>query len=684
MTVELIPSLGLGLIMAAYWIYVGVMVIRIGGRTHRLQHMVVPAQKLERLMLLVWLPLVWAWINLPICTVLPPWIRFNSFAAPAFLFDNTALTIVRFIAFGVALACLAASIYCWRFMGNNWRMAIDPGAERTLMQEGPFARVRHPIYSLSILLMLCSIVILPTIHMLIVAVVHISLLLLKARNEEAFLHDRFGPQYEEYCRRTGRFLPRLSPDRSPAPGAGGSPSRDAGKPVTVKLNHFQRAMLLWEQRHPYNALHAVQLRGASDPATLKVAIRTACQAAGIRDALVNEQAGLCTYLTSITVDLTELPQAAQVDEVIRQAAAPGMNARFSKGSHHPIRWYVANLNGDAGHAIVAVYHHVFADAAGIEALLARVLRNYLNDETPAPVTAITLEAPAADPDTRRPFLRYGFFRSYAQTIAMCWRVFWSRRPHVESAGDDRTDMVVRAAPEDLLVRLQRRCTKFEIGVNDQFLAALATTLASHLTPSANRVWRPRIVLGTVLSRRGKWSPEMAESFGVCISDVLLFIDNPEDAIDVVARRIAAQTKAFKADPRKADAISDMRLFLAKLSWPFLQNSRQSYRRCFPVCGGVSTVMVNKDRFGAAAEKIVRYVRACPPGPVMPIVLAPTIYGNRIEFTLVHRLSCMTTAEAHRFLDAAIMALDQFAAVERSAPVELAGKPERLEKVPSLT
>ena len=42
------------------------------------------------------------------------------------------------------------------------------------------------------------------------AVVHIGLMLTKARNEERFLVGRHGPAYQRYMQRTGRFVPRLA------------------------------------------------------------------------------------------------------------------------------------------------------------------------------------------------------------------------------------------------------------------------------------------------------------------------------------------------------------------------------------------------------------------------------------------------------------------------------------------
>ena len=47
--------------------------------------------------------------------------------------------------------------------------------------------------------------------MLVVALVHVTLMIVKARNEERFLAAQHGKVYTDYMARTGRFLPRLHP-----------------------------------------------------------------------------------------------------------------------------------------------------------------------------------------------------------------------------------------------------------------------------------------------------------------------------------------------------------------------------------------------------------------------------------------------------------------------------------------
>ena len=59
--------------------------------------------------------------------------------------------------------------------------------------------------------MICTAVVLPTAPMIAIAVVHVTLMHVKARNEEAHLASVHGAAYAQYAARTGRFVPRLTP-----------------------------------------------------------------------------------------------------------------------------------------------------------------------------------------------------------------------------------------------------------------------------------------------------------------------------------------------------------------------------------------------------------------------------------------------------------------------------------------
>ena len=155
-------------------------------------------------MWLVWIPLVAAWMALPYLAATRtdgPW------AVPAIARAEPALLTLRWIAAFGRVACLIATIRCWSKMGRQWKMSVTPGEQTVLITDGPFERVRHPIYGYSILLMLCSLVVVATPPMLVIAILHVTLMILKARNEEQHLHRQHGEAYARYIARTGRFFP---------------------------------------------------------------------------------------------------------------------------------------------------------------------------------------------------------------------------------------------------------------------------------------------------------------------------------------------------------------------------------------------------------------------------------------------------------------------------------------------
>lgn len=187
-----------------YWTCVGVLAVRVRRRTRKLAG-IVPSQPLEQVMWLVWVPLVTAWMALPFLAATrtaAPW------ALPTFAHEMPYLAL-RWIGAGFGLVCLALSIECWRRMGKNWRMAVAPDQKTELVTTGLYRYVRHPIYAVSILLMLCTVVVIPTGPVIVMAAIHITMMIMKARNEERFLLGVHGAAYAQYCRRAGRFLPRL-------------------------------------------------------------------------------------------------------------------------------------------------------------------------------------------------------------------------------------------------------------------------------------------------------------------------------------------------------------------------------------------------------------------------------------------------------------------------------------------
>ena len=203
-----LPLLIVAVAVSAYWLGVGRMVVRV---RHKTRHGVglVPQQRRERLMWLVWVPLVVAWIALP-------WIAQNRAEAPWAepVEPGPLFATVRWVAALGAVAALLLTWRCYGRMGEHWRMDVAVNTRSELITDGPFLRIRHPIYAYQALLMICSAVVLPTWPMIALALIHVALVVAKARNEERYLLATHGDAYARYVARTGRFLPRFGAPRS--------------------------------------------------------------------------------------------------------------------------------------------------------------------------------------------------------------------------------------------------------------------------------------------------------------------------------------------------------------------------------------------------------------------------------------------------------------------------------------
>ncbi|MCC6608280.1 MAG: isoprenylcysteine carboxylmethyltransferase family protein [Burkholderiales bacterium] len=204
-----IPGIVLAATVSTYWLGVGVMIHRVR-RQARTREVVVPEDRFERHMWVLWVPLIVAWNVLPYLALAR---SHPLLAVPEFARGDSAYAAVRWLAAGCGVACLALTIDCWARMGSNWRMGVSLDRKTDLVTQGLFAHVRHPIYALSILLMLCSVAIVATLPMLAVGAVHVGLMNVKARNEERHLVRTHGDAYRAYLASTGRFVPRPGAQR---------------------------------------------------------------------------------------------------------------------------------------------------------------------------------------------------------------------------------------------------------------------------------------------------------------------------------------------------------------------------------------------------------------------------------------------------------------------------------------
>ena len=111
----------------------------------------------------------------------------------------------------VALLMTATTgLFFWasRTMGRNWSIVARTRDDHHLVETGPFAFVRHPIYvALFLLMVAMAIAYGHTSHLVIGIPLFAIGSWLRIGEEERLLHALFGGAYEAYARRVKRFVP---------------------------------------------------------------------------------------------------------------------------------------------------------------------------------------------------------------------------------------------------------------------------------------------------------------------------------------------------------------------------------------------------------------------------------------------------------------------------------------------
>lgn len=112
---------------------------------------------------------------------------------------------------GVLLTLSSVPLLRWihRTLDRQYSPCLQIKESHSLITDGPYARVRHPMYTA--LNMFSFGVSLVTANILIVgfAILLIIPFTFVVRKEEQMLLDTFGEDYTEYMQRTGRFFPRI-------------------------------------------------------------------------------------------------------------------------------------------------------------------------------------------------------------------------------------------------------------------------------------------------------------------------------------------------------------------------------------------------------------------------------------------------------------------------------------------
>ncbi|OGS47994.1 MAG: hypothetical protein A3K68_00720 [Euryarchaeota archaeon RBG_16_68_13] len=160
-------------------------------------------------------PARWAEIAWPSGFVLVQGWGVGVLLAPSWFYEWPAIGpvpadhVIQSAGFGIWLAAGGLAMSAARALGRHMTPEIRVDAGHTLVQHGPFRRIRHPTYTANVGLAVGIGLAFLSPVVLVVAVILAVTARHRAVLEEELLRSPhgFGIVYDEYMKRTGRFLP---------------------------------------------------------------------------------------------------------------------------------------------------------------------------------------------------------------------------------------------------------------------------------------------------------------------------------------------------------------------------------------------------------------------------------------------------------------------------------------------
>lgn len=105
---------------------------------------------------------------------------------------------------------LGLAAYARLYLGRNWSAEVVIREGHQLVRSGPYARIRHPIYTGLLVAILGAVLATGELRAIVSFLIFLIAFTLKAKQEERFLAQEFGDEFEQHRRKTGLFLPRLT------------------------------------------------------------------------------------------------------------------------------------------------------------------------------------------------------------------------------------------------------------------------------------------------------------------------------------------------------------------------------------------------------------------------------------------------------------------------------------------
>lgn len=140
------------------------------------------------------------WLSPFVYLINPVWMAWSKIGLPE---------TVRWLGIGIGVLCVAGIYWLFSSIGSGITPVSATRREHKLVTNGIYRYVRHPLYTIGSSLFISFGMMADNWFIILLGTLAFIVMAIRTPKEEANLIEKFGDEYSEYMKQTGRFLPKL-------------------------------------------------------------------------------------------------------------------------------------------------------------------------------------------------------------------------------------------------------------------------------------------------------------------------------------------------------------------------------------------------------------------------------------------------------------------------------------------
>jgi protein-S-isoprenylcysteine O-methyltransferase Ste14 len=139
------------------------------------------------------------WLSPLVYLLNPAWMAWSKIGLPEW---------VRWLGVGIGILSTLGIYWLFSSIGSGITPTSATRKEHQLVTHGPYRWVRHPLYTVGSSMFISFGLVADNWFIVALGLLAFILMAIRTPQEEANLIEKFGDEYREYMKRTGRFFPK--------------------------------------------------------------------------------------------------------------------------------------------------------------------------------------------------------------------------------------------------------------------------------------------------------------------------------------------------------------------------------------------------------------------------------------------------------------------------------------------